>query len=283
MWAEPVRLAMQQQGVDVFRYWPLVAALAFAPPASSHDFWLQPIRFKIAPGAADAMTIQVGHAQFRTRWSGNIERVVRFTAIGPKDRPDLRGTLKPDRERDATLTFPVAGTQVLVFQSNHAASVLPSIRFNDYLKAEGLTPALTLRAQTGKTGAPGREIYSRCAKALIEVGAPGHRIEPQVTAAVGLPLEIVPLRNPYALSVGEQLPVQILYQGHPLAGATVMLTNLEFDGQALETKVSDRTGRASFVVPHVGTWLVNVLWTQPIRGNPDADFDTTFSSLTFGY
>ena len=47
--------------------------------------------------------------------------------------------------------------------------------------------------------------------------------------------------------------------------------------------LSDAAGRASFAVPRTGTWLINVIWTKPIKGNPKADFDTTFSSLTFGY
>jgi hypothetical protein len=260
-----------------------MVGLCLATPAWSHDFWLQPSRFETDPGAADHMTIQVGHAQFRTRWSGQVERVIRFVDIGSKARRDLRGDLKSDYYRDATLSFPAAGTEVLAFESNHATSVLPAIRFNDYLKFEGLTPALQLRAKTGKTEAPGREIYSRCAKAIVQVGQPGARSDAQVTTPVGLTLEIVPEKNPYALKMGEQLPVRVLYQGRPLAGATVMLTNLQFDGQPLQTKISDPSGHASFIVPHVGGWLVNVLWTRPIQNNPDADFDTTFSSLTFGF
>ena len=261
----------------------LAAALLIATPAWSHDFWLQPTRFKVAPSAPDEMTIQVGHGEFRTRWSGSLERVVRFSAVGAKGQLDLRAALKPDHQRDAILSFPTPGAQMLVFQSNHATSVLPSIRFNDYLKLEGLTPALELRARTKTTDTPGREIYSRCAKALMQVGPPDGRADRQITSPVGLPLEIVPEKNPYELRAGEQLPVRVLYEGHPLAGALVMLTNLEFDGRPLESKVTDRTGQASFFVPQVGSWLVNVLWTQPIKGNPDADFDTTFSSLTFAY
>ena len=262
----------------------LAFAIAFlvASPAFAHDFWLQPTRFRPAPSAADDMTIQVGHGEFRTRWSGSLERVVRFSVIGPNGQADLRAALKPDHQRDATLAFP-PGDQMLVFQSNHATSVLPFIRFNDYLKLEGLTPALQIRAATSKTETPGREIYSRCAKALLQIGAPDAKALRRITTPVGLPLEIVPEKNPYALKAGELLPVQVLYEGRPLAGALVMLTNLEFDGRPLEQKVTDRSGRASFFVPQVGSWLVNVLWTKPIQGNPDADFDTTFSSLTFAY
>ena len=258
-------------------------AISLATPSWGHDFWLQPQRFKIEVGAQDAMTIQVGHGKDRTRWSGNLDRVVRFVAIGPTGHVDLRTNLKPNPERDATLSFTAPGAHVLVFASNYASSALPAIRFNDYLQAEGLTPALQLRARTGRTGTPGREIYSRCAKAIIQVGAPNPKADRQITAPVGLTLEIVPLRNPYGLGINEFLPVQVLYQGRPLGGATVMLTNLEFDGRPLETRITDRAGHASFAVPHVGTWLVNVLWTRPISGNATADFDTTFSSLTFAY
>jgi uncharacterized GH25 family protein len=261
----------------------LAVALCLSTAASAHDFWLQPTRFKVAPGIADEMTIQVGHGEFRSRWSGALERVVRFSAIGPNGQADLRAALKPDRRRDALLSFATPGDRMLVFQSTHATSILPSIRFNDYLKLEGLTPALELRARTGKTDAPGREIYSRCAKALVQVGPADARTTRQMLTPVGLPLEIVPLKNPYALHAGEALPVRVLYEGRPLAGALVMLTNLEFDGRPLEQKVTDRSGEASFFVPLVGSWLVNVLWTKPIQGNPDADFDTTFSSLTFAY
>lgn len=262
----------------------LAAALGLSTPAWAHDFWLQPNRFKVAPGAADGMTIQVGHGQFRTRWSGQLERVVRFSAIGLKGgEVDLRSTLKPDPVRDAVISFPESGEQMLVFQSNHATSVLPAIRFNDYLNVEGLTPAIQLRARTHQTEAPGREIYSRCAKALMQIGPYTEGQKRQLLSPVGLPLEIVPLKDPYGLGAGERLPVQVLYEGRPLAGALVMLTNLEFDGHPVEQNLTDKSGQTSFIVPHLGSWLVNVLWTKPIQGNPDADFDTTFSSLTFAY
>ncbi len=40
---------------------------------------------------------------------------------------------------------------------------------------------------------------------------------------------------------------------------------------------------ATLRVPPVGEWLVNVIWSEPVTGDPKADFDTTFSSLTFGF
>ncbi len=260
-----------------------LVTLSLAAPAMAHDFWLQPGHFTVAPGAQVPMTIQVGHGRDRTRWSGSLERVVEFVDVTLRGRVDLRNTLQQSRERDAAVPFTTAGAHVLGFRSTHAASVLPAIRFNAYLQAEGLTPALVLRARTKKTDTPGKEIYSRCAKTIVQVGRVSARDLALVTSPIGLPLEIVPERNPYSLRAGESLPVKVVYQGRALAGATVMLTSLEFDARPVETHLTDAGGRATFKVPRVGTWLINVLWTSPVTGNPDADFDTTFSSLTFGF
>jgi uncharacterized GH25 family protein len=103
-----------------------------------------------------------------------------------------------------------------------------------------------------------------------------------VTTPLGLPLEIVPERNPYAALDGK-LPVRVFFEGQPLAGALVKLTRLEHDNEPVEERQTDQSGRASFSVSPSGTWLLNVVWTQPVTAPSEVDFDTTFSSLTFGF
>lgn len=262
-----------------------LAAAALGLDAAAHDFWIQPLNFWIAPNTSVMTTLQVGHGEFRERWNADVSRVIAFSSIGPggmvtDHQRELRtGTM----DQDHTVRFGAAGTHVLVLQTNSAASTLPSIRFNDYLKQEGLTPALEVRARAKAQDQPGREIYSRRAKALVQVGSASARAQPWVTKPVGLSLEIVPETNPYAPGAGGELPVRVIFQGKLLAGATVMLNNLQFDGRPVQTVVTDAVGRAVFTFPRVGAWQLNVLWTRPLIGNSNADFDTTFSSLTFGF
>ncbi len=261
----------------------LFVILVWSGPGLAHDFWLQPNTFSVAPHSAVPMSIQVGHGQARQAWKLDTGRVVLFRSVGPDGVQDIRGDLKPLPGVDvATLHFGGPGAYIVAFQTTPALSNLPFIRYNDYAKVEGLTPALQYRAQTRTSDQPGREAYSRRCKALVQVGLPDAR-SPWVTRPIGLSLEIVPEKNPYLLAANELLPVQVLYEGRPLQGALVKLTNLEFDGRPLEMHLSDQNGRAAFKVPHTGTWLVNVIWTKPIKTNPQADFETTFSSLTFAY
>lgn len=262
-----------------------VASLwALACPVQAHDFWLQPRFFWLPVGGSTTVSIQVGHGAMRQPSPLTLDRITMLRAIGPTAAIDEKVALRAGAgEFNSPMAFGGAGTWILVLVTNHAASVLPAIRFNDYLKFEGLTPALDSRARTRTTDAPGREVYSRRAKALVQVGPPTRRGAAAVTRPVGLSLEIVPEKSPYAIGPKEPLPVRVYYEGRPLPGALVMLTNLEFDGHALETHLSDPSGRATFHFPHVGEWLINVLWTKPIKNVPGADYDTTFSSLTFGY
>ncbi len=263
-----------------------IAALTLllaSTPLVAHDFWIQPQRFQAAPGAPVAMTFQVGHAAARERW-GRLDRIILLQDFASGRRNDLRADLRNDGgPADVVTRFAAPGLHVIAMQSNYATSSLPSIRFNDYAKLEGLTPILAARQRTGTSNQAGRERYSRRAKALIQVGAQTAANSAQATRALGFKLEIVPERNPYALGASRLLPVLVMYNGRRLPGATVKLTNLEFDAKPLATAITDRNGRATFRVPAVGSWLVNVLWSEAVRGDPNVEFDTTFSSLTFGY
>ena len=262
----------------------IVAALAVAAgPVAAHDFWVQPRIYHVAPGGPVPLTLQVGHGPDRQRWLTDVARVLRFRAKGPSGWTDLKPALKPGGELDATVSFRVPGAYVLALESTHAESDLPAIRFNDYAKVEGLAPAIAYRERTRSADTNGRETYSRRGKALVQVGPASAADDPRVTTPLGLTLEVVPERNPYTLREGEPLPVRVLYEGRPLAGALVKLTNLAFDARPLETRLTDAAGRASFEVPRTGAWLVNVIWTKRITGNPKADFDTVFSSLTFAF
>lgn len=260
------------------------ALLALAVPAAAHDFWIQPAMFAAPEAALVPITLFVGHAEYRQRWGVANDRVVRFDDISAAGVRDRRAEVHTDSgSEDARLRFMSRGPHILVLQSTQAFSELPAIRFNDFAKEEGLTLALRSRAANGRNKAAGRERYSRRAKTLIQVGSGDAAGDALVTKPVGLTLEIVPLRNPYAAGAGSSLPVQILFGGKPLAGALVKLTNLAADARPVAAHRSDAAGRVTFDVPRSGNWLVNTIWTIPVAGDPKADFETEFSSLTFGF
>lgn len=232
------------------------------------------------------LTLQVGHGPYRQRSPIPLNRITRFDAIAPSGAIiELRSSLHLGGDtEDGSFRFINPGAYVLVLQTDdRAQSHLPAIRFNDYLKVEGLTPALKEREQTHRMGVDGSENYSRQAKAIIQVGTPTAESQAQVTKDFGLPLEIVLEQSPYMVPQPSNLPVRVMYHGRPLTGALVKLTNLEHDAGPIEMQLTDQAGRARFAMPSEGTWQLNVIWTMPLPASRETDFETVFSSLSFGF
>jgi uncharacterized GH25 family protein len=254
--------------------------------AFAHDFWLQPTQYWTDPGAVTSLTLQVGHGPDRQRSPIPTSRISRFEMNAPAGTIlDLHARLRLGGVLDdADFLVQGPGTYVLVLQTDDRAQThLPAVRFNDYLKAEGLTPALEQRARLKRADADGSERYSRSAKAILQVGPPAAGSQDRLARPLGLLLEIVPEASPYAVPRSSSLPVRVLYAGRPLLGALVKLTDLKNDASPLEVQLTDKDGRAVFSMPSTGLWLLNVIWTKALPRSEDTDFETVFSSLSFGF
>jgi uncharacterized GH25 family protein len=266
----------------------LIAALAATTRAVAHDFWLQPSAFRMAGPVTSGVTLQVGDGAMRQRSQIPTRRITRFTLMAPDAGVhDLREQLLVRAPgHDAEVSYVAPGTYVLALETdNRARSYLSASAFNEYLRTEGLTPALEARSRTGSMEAGAAEKYSRCAKAIVRVGSPSASDVSalNVSAPLGLKLEIVPEVNPYAEPRPASLPVRVLYEGRALPGALVKVIDLNRNIEPIETRVTDAGGRAILPAPAAGAWLLSVVWTTPLEAAEDADFETTFSTLSFGF
>ena len=265
----------------------LLGAL-LSTPAAAHDFWVQPDQYWSQPGTSIAITLQVGHGEERQRSPIRARRIVRFEAVTPDGTPtDLRSDLRlGGATDDGRFHFRKPGTYVLALETDtRAHTTLPAARFNEHVEHEGLTPALEHREHTRQTHAPASERYRRVATAIVQIGPVNdHTTAHQsITAPLGLPLEIVPEQNPYAEPRALRFPIRVMFEGQPLSGALVKLTHLEHDDAPTEVHRTDSAGRTSFSMPQSGTWRLNVIWTKPLPPGAEVDFETTFSSLSFGF
>ncbi len=257
------------------------AVLAAMSPARAHDFWLEPEKFEAMPGEAIAVYFTIGHAGEHEAWNLRREKVAALkSCLGAQCLPQPPVIPNsPEQRGRAIVSLEAAGTHVLAFESRHSLSELDGAAFTDYAQKEGLTAILEDRAARNVTGAPGRELYSRRAKALIRVGTadPG-----DVSAAVGHTLEIIPDKNPYALKAGERLPVRVLFNGAPLAGVTIDFDDLSDRQDPLQSAATDGQGAASFAIEGKGPFKLMAIWGKPISDRSEADYETIFASLTFG-
>lgn len=93
---------------------------------------------------------------------------------------------------------------------------------------------------------------------------------------LGGKMELVPLKNPLSLKVGDKFPFQVFYNGKPLAGAKVRAA-----GVAKDSLKTDANGRAEIVITKKGFQIVVANLKTPTPNDPDADTLSETANLTF--
>ena len=132
-------------------------------------------------------------------------------------------------------------------------------------------------SKAGQQNLPGRESFSRCAKAVLCLGPGPHEGH---DTSVGLRLELVPEADPCSLEVGRELPVRLLFDGKPLAGV-LLEAHQEQRGHALSSARTDAEGRARILLTESGRWLVAGVHMLPAEPGAGADWESLWASLTF--
>lgn len=264
------------------KFWFILAFSLLAGPASAHDFWLQAHPFVMPKPDRVLIAVLVGHGTARDRWGVDASHVVKFHTIGPDGDVDRKSVMALGSVGyDAILPLTRPGAYILAMETTQTASQLPFLRFNDYINYEGDTPVIEQRKRLDQEHADGREVYSRRAKTIIQVGKVDAASIARVTRPLGMTLEIVPEKHPQALGNDHNLPLRVLFNGRPLAAALVKLTNLDADAEPVAKLRTGSDGRVTMHIPKPGKWQLNVIWSVPLHNDPRADFATTFSSLAF--
>lgn len=258
------------------RHLPLALLLfGFLVSAQAHDMWIEPSSLAPPPGELLAVALKVGHPGAEVEVvPRNPTRIVRFAAVSAGAEASILGQ---DGQTPAGVLRPLGpGLVTLLYRSNVARSELPADRFEAYLAEEGLHSIAALRREAGQSLQPGRERYSRCLKALVNVG--GHAAE--ADRWQGMTLELVAETNPFHLEPGSSLPVRLLYEGNPLPGALVEAFAL--DGKSADLKaVSDARGRIALRLPRGGAWVLAATHMVSLPAGSDVDWESFWASLTF--
>lgn len=258
----------------------LTAALgSIALLAIAHEFWLQPSRFFVKPGQTIQIQTLVGENFTGERSEGKKNRIVSYKHFSASDTVDLSPTLTGDHYGDVSVPIRQPGTHAIAFTNTSKFIELDPTKFLAYLKEDGLENVIKARQEQGTTQKNGRELYRRCVKTLIQSGT---QTDNTYALNTGLPIEIIPLQNPYATRSGQLLEFQILFENKPLVGALVRYWNKNAQNQLTTGKQSsDAQGRVKFRV-RAGGNMVSAVQMVPHTNPDEADWQSYWGSLTFG-
>ncbi len=245
-------------------------------PTLAHEFWLEAVVLTPKVGASVPIVHRIGQ-----NFEGDSYPYVRawfrrFAHIDARGERPIKGVEGDDPA--AEVRFTNRGLSILVYLSNPDEVVFETMeKFRAYLVDEGLERFEKAHTELGKPLSGIRELYVRCAKALVSVGGGGGS-----DRAVGLPLELIAERNPYEMGTDNILPVRLLHQGKPLEGATIKVFN-EKDRKTHRRFITDAEGRARVELPVKDRYLLGAvhLLAPAASEQKKADWTSLWASLTF--
>jgi len=220
----------------------LAATVAMgAAAATAHDYWIEK--------KGDGYAAVYGHGDQRLEYDpASLKKVTVYNAAGKT--LDFRKEL----QSKAIIIRP-AGSACLILadlESGYWSKTIYGLK--NLPKRKATRPIESFKAYH----------YS---KSIISAG------EAALKPVEGLKLDIIPLKNPLDLKSGDSLQLKVLFEGKPLAGATV-------EGDHKKSGVTDKEGLVKVALKK-GRQIYTVEKRDPLKGDPDADFIDTTTTLTF--
>lgn len=245
----------------------------------AQEFWMIPNKFDPAPGDTAIIHFEVGNNFIGENWNLRLDRVKRLSWYDASQQGvSLRDRAHEGQEDHLVVPLKHAGTYLVLMEGNSAYIELPADQFNNYLKEYALDNAIQGRKKTGTEGKPGRERYARSTKLLLQVG---DRLTDAYKASTGLPLDIIPQKNPGGYKVGDVVYFKLYFEDKPLFGARAFVWNMKNNRTYSQPIYSQQDGSIEVRVFNEGAWMVSVVGMVPAKEGGKAAWQSYWSSLVF--
>jgi uncharacterized GH25 family protein len=242
----------------------------------SHEFWLEPMKFKIKAGETLTVGYLVGENFTGQAWdvSKGVEDMRLFENGAMLDIKSNVPTVKGGKLK---ITIAKEGTKIITMKSKASFIELDAQKFNDYLTENGLEEIYDCRVKNGQENLGAKESYAQYAKLIVQVG---DKLDDTWKKRVGHRLEIMPDQNPGHVKSGDYMGCRVFYEGKPVPHILVKVWGHVGNKIFLQNIYSEDDGSIKFPISASGPWLVSTVKMVKSK-KPEADWESSWASLVF--
>ena len=247
----------------------------------AHDLFLKLDNYFVHPG--DKVSVKVLNGSFMESEGpvtySRLADVAVVTPDGARSKPPEGDLTKDAKTAYLNVQTKQPGTYVAGLSTMTREIQLAGKDFNEYLVEDGIPDTLADRKKKNEMDRAVNERYSKHVKAIFQAG---DKRTDNFKTALGYPVEIIPVTNPYSLKVGDQFEFVCLKDGKPIANQFVM-TGFD-DGSkftAGENVRTDASGVARVKLTTAGKWYVKFIYMARMD-QPKLDYESKWASLSFG-
>ncbi len=260
-----------------FRGFCLFMAIVLAGPSLAHEFWMEAKDYTVEEGRPVEVELRVGQNFGGSEYPFLKQRFKSFKVNAGGKTRGYKGTAgdKPAyRDKE-----PAAGLQVLAYHSTPDTLKFTKSKpdlLATYLKAEGLDFVLKQHRADGLPEVDISEIYSRNAKALVQVGP----YQGGADRAMGMPFELVVQGSPY--DGDTSVTVKLLWQGKAMPNYPINVFTKK--GGTKQTRVqTDSNGLATVRFAKGTRVLLNSVRIKRLPKGSKHFYESWWASTSFGW
>ncbi len=259
----------------MIRAFASIASFVFAThPMFAHDLWLVPTETG-KPAIVRAISGSKFPKGDRAPDPAKFDKLIVVQPDGTEGKLGANGT-----EGEAGLlrfSADAPGVYAIGVATSPKLIELSADKFNEYLVSDGLPHIFLLRSKEGSLDRPAKDRYSKSPKALVRIGK-GGKGDP--SRPFGLPLEIVPLKDPFGMKSGDALKVRVLFRGKALPGCMLGWDHPGEGDLPIGTVRTDEKGEA--LVPIARSGLMTIRLTHMTRPKVATyEWESFWTTLTF--
>ena len=245
-----------------------------------HEFWIQPNKYIYNAGETVNIRFFTGPNFKGSNWEGNRSKIQGLFFYWANLKDNCNQHLSANTGDSLKISVIDEGTAMLTFQSTPIYREMEAAEFEQYLFDNRLTEQKEERIINNKSGSTGKENYHHIAKTIFQVGT---KTDKTFSRKTGLPIDIIPEQNPYALTKDGDFKIKILNQGKPLQNAPVKIWHRLNEKISVHSLETDDQGEVTFFISTLGEWMVSAMVMESLKGNEKAEWKTFHGTLTWGY
>lgn len=262
------------------------AAIIFVSVSAvtAHEYWLEPLDYTPSASEIVAANVRVGQDFKGDAIPFIPQMVVQYRVYDSQGMREPGGDVgdRPALQVEARQS----GLMIMAYQSSVSRTTFNDLeKFQSYLEFEGIPEFFEQHRARGLPDEGFAELYSRFPKTLIDVDGTGVGTD----QVVGLRAELVALDNPYALSAGDGVRVQLFWEGEVQADRQIKVFAKPINERAGELEVVDLRTNAQGVVKiplQANTRYllssVKLIGVEPVQAD-DAVWESFWASMTFEF
>lgn len=258
----------------------LLVAAVFVSTVAAHDLYLKLDGFFVAVNQKISVKILNG-SFMASEGAVTFARLQDVSTISPSGtRTSLKEAdfAKEDKTAFLNLQPTEEGNYVVGLSTMTREIDLKAKDFNEYLTEDGIPDTLAERKRKKELTKDVRERYSKHVKIIFQVGG---KQSDNYKTALGYPVEIVPITNPYSLKTGDTFEFQCLKDGKPLVNQFVMSGRDENGKLVIGKNIrTDKNGAAKIKLDGAGKWYVKFI-NMTRLSDPQINYESKWATLTF--